>query len=73
MRNLSRRSIAIATRTRLVTIDPAAGTVYPLSTTVPKSRVADSIRPLVRNAEKLGTWCAAITLTEIASILKVRF
>jgi Family of unknown function (DUF6521) len=73
MRPLSFESLQIAYVSRLLAIDILYGTVFSLTSTFPKSQLSESILPLTRNAEKVGTWCAALTLPEIASILKVRF
>lgn len=73
MRVLSRDSMRIAATARLIGIDAVAGTAFPLTKTLPKSRTPEAIRPMARNAEKLGAWCGELTMTEVAFILKVRF
>ena len=49
------------------------GCLVPLSHTSPTSGLSDETRQLMRNAEKLGSWCAQLTLHEVATCLKVRF
>jgi hypothetical protein len=60
-------------RTRLLTVDVGTGMAYPLLTTFSRSRVPETIRPMVKNGEKLAVWCGRLTLSEVANILKVRF
>lgn len=48
-------------------------TVIPLSKTKANSEIPDEIKTMMNNAEKLGAWCATLTLHEIATTLKVRF
>jgi hypothetical protein len=46
--------------------------VFPL-TTVRVRNMPEEVRLLARDAERLGHWCARITLFEIGSTLKLRF
>lgn len=72
LRNLSLDSLRVALSTRLVHLD-VTGHVLPLSRTRAVAGVPDDARQLMRDAEKLGVWCAQLTLHEVASTLKVRF
>ena len=72
MRHLTMDSICIGVNTRLVTIARDTAKVIPLSETTPRG-FADSIKPLLNSAEKLGRWCSDLSIFEISSILKVRF
>jgi hypothetical protein len=73
MKSLSVESLRIAFVARLMSLDRRAATLMPLTTTLPRLGIPDSVRPLIRDAEKLGTWCSQLTLHEISSALKVRF
>jgi hypothetical protein len=71
LRRLSLESVQIALATRLLHLD--AATVTPLTETRAGAGVPAEIKSMMNNAEKLGTWCATLTMHEIAVILKVRF
>lgn len=71
-RTLTWRGVQFAIRSRLITLSTSTGTVIPL-TASPPTGLPVSIRPLLRNAEKLGQWCSPLPLFEVATILKVRF
>ncbi len=71
-RELSWESLRLGVRSKLMTIDRAAGGVLALTSVTP-SHVPQSISPLLKNAEKLGRWCGALTLFEVGTILKVAF
>lgn len=62
--------LALATRLLHVEIN---GRVLALSQTKAISGMSGEARQLMRDAEKLGAWCAPLTLHEIATTLKVRF
>jgi hypothetical protein len=72
LRPLTLDSLRIAVRSRLVRVRPNA-TVMPLSQTETTAGTTDLTRPLLKGATKLGVWCAALSLHEIATILKIRF
>lgn len=72
-RGLSLAALQIAVASRLVAIHAASGDVFPLSKTLPKARVSAAVKPMVESAEKLGRWCADLTLLEVATTLKLRF
>jgi hypothetical protein len=71
LRSLSLDSVRLALVGRLLHMDRA--TAIPLSFTQAEAGIPPAVRRLMRNAEKLGAWSGALTLHEIASILKVRF
>jgi hypothetical protein len=71
-RPASLEAIKIGIRARLVSVARPAAHVIPLSESKP-SGVPESIRPLLKGAEKLGTWCSALSVFEVASTLKVVF
>ena len=73
MRRLSLESLRIGVAARLIHVDSDTGLVHPLTRTIPKTRLGNQSRIAARNAEKLGRWCAGLTLLEISSILRVRF
>lgn len=72
LRPLTLNSLRIAVRSRLVMVRQNA-TVTPLSETETNAGATDLTRPLLKGATKLGTWCADLSLHEIATILKIRF
>jgi hypothetical protein len=71
-RPLTLASVRVALSTRLLHVH-TDGKVLPLSETRAASGMAPEARQLMRDAEKLGEWCAPLTLHEIATTLKVRF
>ena len=72
LKGLSIESLRMALATRLVHLETDA-TMIPLSKTRPGSGIPDEIKSMLNNAEKLGAWCAPLTMHEIAMTLKVRF
>jgi hypothetical protein len=72
LRSLTIESLRVGVRHRLVGLLTSAGQFVPLTTSAP-SAVPNSTRPLLAVAEKLGAWCAPLSLFEIASALKVSF
>ena len=73
MRNLSIDSLKLAIASKLIALDPSKGVVIPLSLTPPKTGIPESIKPLLKEAEKLGFWCSEVSLHEVSVILKVGF
>lgn len=71
LRVLTLESIRVGQRGRLIQVN-TAGRVICL-TDSPTTAGDSAIKTLMSNAEKLGVWCAALTLHEIAIALKVRF
>ena len=71
-RPLTLQSIRIALCTRLLTIQ-IEGVALALSQTRGATGISDSSKQMMRDAEKLGSWCAQLTLHEIATTLKLRF
>jgi ABC-3C biological conflict system middle component len=72
MRIVSLDAIRIGIATRLFTLDSERMSVLPLSQTPPQAGIPASVRSLMRNAEKVGAWCADLTLHEICIVLKLR-
>jgi hypothetical protein len=71
-RPLTLDSLRIGVRSRLLLVRTDA-TVLALSQTETKAGTTDITRPLLSGATKLGVWCAALSLHEIATVLKIRF
>lgn len=69
---LSLESLRIGIATRLIHLYSDA-TVIPLSKTNAITGIPSEIRKMMNNADKLGSWCALLTMHEIATTLKVRF
>jgi len=65
-------ALAFALKARLLSLDKAAGGVVALSQAPPLS-LPESVKPLVRNAEKLGTWSGSLSLFELSATLNVAF
>lgn len=72
LRPLTLDSLRIAVRSGLVRLRSNA-TVMPLTQTETTAGTSDLTLPLLKGATKLGVWCAALSLHEIATILKIRF
>ena len=73
MRNLSINSLRQAIASKLILIDSTEGVAIPISKTQPKAGIPQSVRSMIRGAEKLGSWCSELTLHEVSVILKVGF
>jgi Family of unknown function (DUF6521) len=73
MRGVSLDSLQVALSFRLIGIDLATALVYPITSAPAVRGVPQAIQTMMKNAEKLGRWCAGLSLHEIAAILKVRF
>lgn len=69
-RTLTLQSLELATAGHLVHLTDD-GNVMPLSKTKARE-LADEVKQLMADAEKLGAWCAPLTLHEITTTLKVR-
>ncbi len=65
-------ALAFALKGRLLFLDTASGEVVALSQAPPLS-LPESVRPLVRNAEKVGAWSGALSLFELSATLSVNF
>ena len=71
-RGLTWRCLRLGVRARLITVTADDGTVVPL-TEARVSGVPQTVQRLVTNAEKLGEWCANLSIFEVATALKVQF
>jgi hypothetical protein len=69
---LTLESLQIAIHANLMSIDAESGLVFPITTSEKKNESA-SVNRLGKSSEKLGNWCARLTMHEISQILKVRF
>lgn len=72
LRPLTLRSLRVGLASGLLTLVPSDAILWPLSFTQPPG-VNPRVLSLLKAAEKLGAWCANLTLFEIAGILKVEF
>lgn len=70
LRPLSLCSLQLAVASRLLFVDRFTAEVVALSDTSPKT-MPESVRPLIRAAEKLGKWCGEVTLFELSNLLRV--
>ncbi len=75
MKALSLRTIKMAVNSNLITIVPDTGRVVPFAENIvgkPKG-IPAIVNKMDRNAEKLGTWFAELSLQDISFYLKVFF
>ena len=72
LRELTTQSLQLALATRLLHLE-LEGRIVPLSKTAASSGFSEETKQLIKASEKLGCWCASLTLHEIATALKVRF
>ena len=70
MRDLSLRSLRVGLRAGLLSLVPTEAVLWPRSHASAPAE-GQSVADLLRSAEKLGSWCADLTLFEVAGILKV--
>jgi len=73
MRRLSLESLGLAAASKLLSIDKQNGSAFSLSSSPAKSGIPESVRTLLKSAEKLGFWCGSISIHEVSVILKIRF
>lgn len=72
MRPLSMRAVRLGVATGLLTLLSDRASLWPRTYTPPRG-AAPSVQALLKAAEKLGAWCAPLSLFEIAGILRVEF
>jgi len=72
MRPLSLRSVSIALAAGLLTLLPEQAALWP-RTYARAAGATNSMVGLMKAAEKLGTWCAQLSLFEVSGILRVEF
>jgi hypothetical protein len=72
LRALTTSSLGIAVAKSLVSLDGHAR-VAALSTTPARTALSPEVRKLATDAEKIGRWCAELSLHEVSTALKVRF
>ena len=73
LRELTTRSLELAVSTHLVHLDTTEGVFVPVSKTAPKVGIPKEIQTMAADSEKLGLWCAELSLFEISLALRVRF
>jgi hypothetical protein len=73
MRGLTLDSLRISIAGGLLSVDSASASAFALSKTPAAAGIAESVRDLLRSAEKLGYWLGELTLHEIGIILRVSF
>jgi hypothetical protein len=66
------QALRLSLQARLLFLQTETAEVIALSEAAPKS-LPESVTPLVRNAEKLGTMAGGLTLFELGSVLQVSF
>ena len=71
-RRLTTRSLAIALRSNLLRLDVGSGSAWVAQTAKAKG-VAPDVLPMLKVAERFGSWCGAHPADEVASILRVQF
>lgn len=71
LRSLTLASISAGSMARLLKVDAQTATIYPLEPSPPKPP-ADIIK-LGKACEKLGRWCARLSLEQLASTLRIAF
>lgn len=72
MRELTLQSFNIGMAANLYSMDFDTAYVFPLRQTN-RSGLSSSTRKLLNASEKMGGWCAELSLLEICNLLKVRF
>lgn len=72
LRKLTLASLRMSLAAHLLKLETTAVAI-PLSRTTPRVGIPSEIRKLMSNSEKLGYWCAQLSLHEISSILKIRY
>lgn len=73
MRPLTWESILIGLSSNVVSLNVEGGSLMSLSDTRLVSGVPQPIRPLLSNAEKIGTWFSGLSLYEIGLQVQVTF
>jgi hypothetical protein len=71
MRNLTSQGLGIAVICHLLAFDETAVRAYALSDTPAVAGIPRSVRPLLADAEKLGSWFAHSSLYETSLLLQV--
>jgi hypothetical protein len=73
LRSQTLRSLALAATQRLVIVSCEDASVRSIQTRATPQSTPERVRPMIRAAEKLGLWCAAMDIREIANTLRVAF
>jgi hypothetical protein len=72
LRGQTLEALRLSLHGRLLFLKPDTAEVFALSQSEPKS-LPESVQSLVRNAEKLGGWCGAVSMFELGVLLHVTF
>ena len=72
MRELSRSSIATGIASKLLTLVPDDGVIWPSNIPRPRN-VSSSVNELFKAAEKLGSWAHQVSLFELSKTLHLNF
>ena len=72
LRGQTLEALRLGLQSRLLFLEPRAAEVIALSEAAPKS-LPESVRPLVRNADKLGALAGAVSLFELGTVLQITF
>jgi hypothetical protein len=72
LRGQTMQALRLALQSRLLFLEPTTAEVIALSAAAPTS-LPESIRPLIRHAEKLGTLAGGVSLFELGAVLQVTF
>jgi hypothetical protein len=73
MRAVSLEALQIALASKLIAASVDQGVTFPVTTAAARRGIPRSIQTMAKNAEKLGAWCAELSLHQVAATLKVRF
>ena len=71
MKLLTLESMSLCFSSNLLMMLSERGCVTPLSLTSPRLGIPKSVRDMCKQSDKLGAWCANLSLHEISVILKV--
>lgn len=73
MQAVSLDAIQVSLSSRLIAIDVNDAIAIAVTTTPVTRGIPQPIQTMAKNAEKLGGWCAELSLHQISATLKVRF
>lgn len=75
LRPITLHAISLAVSTKLIAVDMNTALVFPLNNGKKNKgvSVSNGIKIMLSAAEKLGYWCAKLSMIEISHWLKVRF
>ena len=73
LRPLTLEAFNISVKANLLSMIPETAAVFPVADKMIKYTPKGDAKDMLNAAEKLGTWCADLTMLEISKWLKVRF